>query len=201
MPANLSSFVRPTTVTIFANDPVNQAKTLAFILGDITNLDTSKQHVSMDYTRSIVSDSTYTVTRSPVEKVYADNIVRNPERLTVQAILSANPIGRGIAANATAQTGAFGSVVRLDLEKLKILKDLAKAREPVFVVTPVKGYNNMAITGIRETHTGANQVELSMSFEEVQVLSPILKPTIFDAAEVGSYAIENRGIQFPTPQQ
>jgi hypothetical protein len=204
----LLNLVRPTTVTIFASDPVNQGKALAFLISrvsgivpavtDLANVAGKTKQVDMHLVKSMQSSMSFSATRNPIEKFYADNLIPEPERLMIQATLSANALGyQGLLGAATGLSGVVGSVIRLDLEALSTLRSLAKAREPLIVVTPVRTYVDMALTSIAETHMGPNKVDVQLSFETLEILEMIPKPSVFDAADVGTYTIENLGAQFP----
>lgn len=205
---NLTQLVRPTTVTIFASDPVNRSKALAFLISRVSGLVPSASEFAnyggmtkqahMHLLKSMQSSMSFTATRNPIEKYIADNIIPEPESLNISATLSANPVGyNGLLGPVAGLTGAVGSIIRLDLSTLSTLRELAKAREPVIVVTPVRTYVDMAITSINETHTGPNKVELQITFQTLTIMEMIPKPSVFDAADVGTYSIENIGAQFP----
>lgn len=195
MPINLGDIVRPTTVTIFASDPTSSNKALAFILSQ-TQIPLPGQ-VQMHLTQSVQAQKRYTVTRNPLEKAVAENIQPQNETLQIQCQLSANPLGKGVTSNATAQLGAFGSIIRLDLLELDKLRQLADKREPLLVVTPPRVYKNMALVGIDERHTGAHKVDLSLSFETMRIVSPIIEPDVFDQGSIGILTVENAGVQSP----
>lgn len=195
MPVNLGDIVRPTTVTIFASDPTSSNKALAFILSQVQ--EPLPGQVQMHLTKSIKAQKRYTATRNPVERAVVENIQPQNETLQVQCQLSANPLGRGVTSNSTAQLGAFGSIIRLDLLELQKLRDLADAREPLLVVTPPRVYKNMALVAIDEEHVGANKVELFLSFETMRIVSPIIEPDVFDMGSVGILTVENAGVQSP----
>jgi hypothetical protein len=166
---------RPGAVTIWASDPATKGKLVAFLL---TNVDTAipvKGRIRLDTTQSVSASSTYTPTRNPVQRTVVDNIIREPERLQVTGTLSASPLGL-----LSTPFGALGSIIRRDLMELTKLRELATKRRPVAVVTVARTYPSMAITAIQETHPGSNKVDLSLSFEEVRIISPLSVSGVLD---------------------
>lgn len=188
---NLAKLVRPNTVSIFARDPLADptigAKITAFVLTN--TVIPSPGRVRLDLTQSMSGGNRVTATRSPVERVVADNIRREPRTLTVTGSLSANPLGL-----LAAQLGIVGSIVRRDLRERKKL--LAMIDEPVAVVTPFEIFPSMAMS-VDDTHDGSNKVELTLSFEEVRIVSPLTVAGALDLDTllVGAGSTTNLGAQ------
>jgi len=199
---NLLQQIRPTTVTIFASDPFNQSKALAFVLARVSGIVPGIENltrkddsmVTMHTTKSMQATMTFKPARNPIERYSVDNMIEEPETLLVQSTLSANPMGfNGLLP----VSGVAGTILRADLTALATLRSLAKKREPLIVVTPVRTYVDMALVGIAETHLGPNKVDVQLSFETIKITSPILKPSVFATADVGTYEVENLGSWFP----
>jgi hypothetical protein len=187
---NLGTLRRPATASIFAIDPVIGAAGVAtFILTDIAI--PLPNRARLDLLKSASATRPITVASSPVERSVADNIQLGPETVTIQGTLSANPLGLG------AQLGGFGSIIRRDLLELEKLRRFIALREPMLLVIPARIYPSVAITSMTETHPGSNKVELSISFREVQIISPLTVAGALDlnAMLAGSATTSNAGAQ------
>lgn len=188
---NLGTLRRPATASIFALDPVVGAAGVAtFILTDIAI--PLPNRARLDLLKSATARRSATIARSPLERSVADNIQPGSEIVTVQGTLSATPLGL-----IASQLGGFGSIIRRDLIELKKLRRFFDLREPVLLVLPARIYPSMAITAIDETHPGSNKVELSITFEEVRIISPLTVAGALDldAMLAGSAATSNAGAQ------
>ena len=187
---NLGTLRRPATASIFAIDPVIGAAGVAtFILTDIAI--PLPNRARLDLLKSSSATRPITVASSPVERSVADNIQIGPETVTVQGTLSATPLGLG------AQLGGFGSIIRRDLLELEKLRRFIALREPMLLVIPARIYPSVAITSMTETHPGSNKVELSISFREVLIISPLTVSGALDlnAMLAGSATTSNAGAQ------
>lgn len=187
---NLGTLRRPATASIFALDPVVGAAGVAtFILTDIAI--PLPNRARLDLLKSASTTRPISVARSPVERSVADNIQIGPETVTIQGTLSANPLGLG------AQLGGFGSIIRRDLLELNKLRRFIDLREPMLLVIPARIYPSVAITSMTETHPGSNKVELSITFEEVRIVSPLTVAGALDldAMLAGAGATSNAGAQ------
>jgi hypothetical protein len=187
---NLGTLRRPATASIFAIDPVIGAAGVAvFILTDIAI--PLPNRARLDLLKSSSATRSATIARSPLERSVADNIQLGPELVTVQGTLSANPLGLG------AQLGGFGSIIRRDLLELNKLRRFIDLREPMLLVIPARIYPSVAITSITETHPGSNKVELSITFEEVRIISPLTVAGALDldAMLAGASSTSNAGAQ------
>jgi len=186
--------LRPNTVAIFATDPTGTAgvaaKLTAFLLTQ-AQIDLPGRF-RFDLVRQYTHSSGFDAARSPVEQAVADNLVKRPESLTVSGSLSATPVfafGGG--------TGAFGSLIRRDLIQLKALQRLADVGEPLVVVTPSQVFGSMAPVSIQDVHTMDHKVELTITFEEIQIVSPLSVDGALDldALLAGAGATEGIGGQ------
>lgn len=187
---NLGTLRRPATASIFAIDPVIGAAGVAvFILTDIAI--PLPNRARLDLLKSATASRSATIARSPLERSVADNIQPAPEVVTVQGTLSPNPLGLG------AQLGGFGSIIRRDILELNKLRRFFDLREPVLLVIPARIYPSMAIAAINETHPGSNKVELSITLEEVRIVSPLTVAGAVDleAMLAGSATTSNAGAQ------
>jgi hypothetical protein len=169
---NLAQLIRPNSVSIFASDPATIGKVAAFIF-ETTPIPVPGR-VRLDLTQSINIGRRVRATRSPVERAVADNLVREPVTLSVRGSLSANPLGL-----LSAQIGLAGSIVRRDLREVKKLQKIQAAGEPVVVVTPSEIFPSMSMS-IDEVHDGSHKVELSLTFEEIRIVSPFTVAVVLD---------------------
>ena len=187
---NLGTLRRPATASIFALDPVLGAAGVAmFILTDLAI--PLPNRARLDLLKSASASRSASIARSPLERSVADNIQPAPEVVTIQGTLSANPLGLG------ALLGGFGSIIRRDLLELKKLRMFFDLREPVLLVLPARVYPSMGIVSINETHPGSNKVELSITLEEMLIVSPLTVAGALDldAMLAGSAATANAGAQ------
>jgi len=162
---NLGTLLRPNTVSIFAGDPASKGKVVAFLLKDVAVPVPGR--VRLDLMRQVSASSRATAARSPVERVVADNIRMEPRTVTVTGQLSATPLGvLGVV------LGSFGSIVRRDLRELAKLRRIQERREPVVLVTPGEVFSSMSMS-IDESHVGDHRVELTLTFEEIRIVSPL----------------------------
>ena len=137
------------------------------------------------------------VTRNPVQRMTAQNRVRNPDVLTISGMLSANPL-----------TGPLklAGLARLDKRELYKLKTILES-ELSFVVTPEHAYANMSAVSCQEHYddkTG-NGVALTITFEEIMIATPsLVTPELdLDALLLGGGSAAQGGPQtaesFPDP--
>jgi hypothetical protein len=170
---NLASVIRPNTASIFASDPVTKGKVVAFILKNVAIPVPGR--VRLDLTQAVSVNRRVTLARSPVERVVVDNIRTEPRTISVTGSLSATPLGAiGVV------MGSFGALIRRDLRETKKLRMFLESGEPVILVTPSEVHESVAITSLQETHSGDNKVELSMTFDEVRIVSPLTIAGVFD---------------------
>ena len=131
------------------------------------------------------------MTRNPLERVVAQNRLKDPTTLTVTGMLSADPIFSPLALLGVARLD------RLELRKLITILELSTA----FVVTPERAYPNMGCTVLDETYnedTGRG-VMLTLRFEEFQIARPGLVAGEFDIAAVGVGALSSTDMGATTP--
>lgn len=188
-PVNLGVLRRPSTASIFATDPITLSTIVAFILTDTAVPVPGR--VRLDLLRTATATRSATAARSPVERAVADNILIAPEVVTVQGTLSATPLGLLGSA-----LGGFGSIIRRDLIELNKLRLLFERRDPVVLVLAARSYPSMAITAINETHVGSNKVDLSITLEEIRIISPLTVPAIdLDVILAGAGGASSAGAQ------
>ena len=135
---------------------------------------------------------TYDVTRNPVERLTAQNRVRNPDELTLTGRLSAHPINSPLE---------LLGVARLDRRELAKLRTLIDAADPVFIVTPERSYKNMVCVSHQEHYdeTTGQGVALTMTFVEIQIATPGLVDSVLDTdmLGVGAGTTDDMGAQTP----
>jgi hypothetical protein len=164
--------LRPRHVAIFRSDPTGavgvKAKLAAFLLTEAA-IGFVPGRVRMDLNRQVTVTRAYDVARSPVEQLVADNLVRRPETITVAGTLSATPL---------AQFGGvpFGALARFDLMTLTQLRAMQGGGEPLLLVLPARPYGSVALTSLVEDHSRGGRVDLAMTFEEIEIVSPITVP-------------------------
>lgn len=186
--------LRPNTVAIFATDPTGAAgvaaKLTAFLLTQAVVVDVPGRF-RFDLVKNYQTVSRYSIARNPVERAVADNIVKQPRVVTVQGSVSANPLAL------FGSLGAFGSLVRRDLLTVKQLRILAERGEPLVVVTPSEVHGSMGLAVLAETHDLRHKVELSLTFEEMEIVSPLAVSGALDldAALAGAGSTSNNGAQ------
>lgn len=195
MPVNLGQFVRPRTVSIFARNPAVYGQLVTFILTDIAI--PVPFRVRLDLTKSIGVTRAATTSRSPVEPLVIDNIRLQPEVVTVQGQLSATPLGL-----VASRLGGFSQMIRRDLRELDKLRLIQQTGEPVILVTPMRVYPSMAMS-INEAHGDGDKVELALTFEEIEILTPLAVAGTLDLetalqGSVGANATTNAGAQGTT---
>lgn len=190
MPIDLSSLGGPRTASIFASDPAALGQIVSFILTDIAV--PVPNRVRLDLLRGVSASRRLSPARSPLERSVIDNLQLEPETITVQGSLSATPLGPvGV------RLGAFGSAIRRDFRELAKLRKLQARREPVVLVIPARVYLSVAMTSIDESHDGSHKVDLSITFEEVRIISPITVAGSLDISELqsGAGSTQNSGAQ------
>lgn len=180
---NLGRFARPRTASIFARDPATLSKIVTFILTDVAI--PVPFRVRLDLTQSIAIGNRVTAARSPVEPAVVDNIRLLPKSITINGSLSATPLG--IAAT---HLGGFGSIIRRDLRELDKLLAIQAKGEPVVLVCARGVFGSMAMS-VDEHHDGSNKVDLTLSFEEVRIVTPLSIPGVVDIEAIGNGALSN----------
>lgn len=188
---NLGNLLRPNSTAIFARDPVSLGKVVQFLLTN--SAIPVPGRVRLDLTKSIGANKRYAVTRNPVQRAVADNILAEPETIVVAGSLSATPLGL-----INTGLGVAGSVVRRDLIEVRKLRELADKREPVVLVLPIgRTLTSVALTNIQEQHVGTNKVDLVLTFEEITIVSPIAVAGLLalETALMGAGQTENIGSQ------
>lgn len=189
MPSNLGQIHRPGTASIFANDPTALGRVVTFILTDVAIPVPGR--VRLDLLRGVNVNRPSEAARSPLERVVTGNIRRLPESVTITGQLSATPLGL-----LARSLGGFGQIIRRDLRELDKLRAIQDACEPVILLLPQRVYPSMAMS-IVEAHDGSNKVELTLSFEEVRIVSPLqVTGTVdLDTVLAGAQSEANMGAQ------
>lgn len=189
---DLNSIARPNTVSIFASDPAGISAFAAFFL--VNTAVPVPNRVRLDLTNNVGTGRRATAARSPVEPGVASEIKLDPIMVSVSGTLSANPLG---AVNTP--LGAFGSAVRRDLKELKKLQKIQERREPVILVTYNDVFPSMAMS-IDEIHDGSNKVDLTLTFEEIRIVSPLTVAGVLDldSLGLGAGSTANTGPNSPT---
>lgn len=187
--ASLGNWLSPNSVSIFKQQPGSQ-----FVQFLLTRLDVpAPDRVRFDLTLSEDFERSFELTRNPVEKITAQNRVRNPDRLSVSGILSSNPLESLLSR---------AGLVRLHKMELAKLRKIIE-NEICFIVTPERSYSNMSCVSFRESYPEdiGNGVLLSLSFEEVRIVGPLLVASAFDPelANSGTNGVTNLGNQTPDP--
>lgn len=153
----------PNSVSIFAGGPTGVGAFTAFFLNN-TGIPVPNR-VRLDLTQSVGISRRVTPARSPIESLLIDNIRVDPIVVQVRGSLSANPLGL-----VETPLGTLGSQIRRDIRELKKLQAIQAKREPVILVTPTDTFPSMAMS-IEETTVGTNKIELTLTFEEVQIVT------------------------------
>ncbi len=185
------NLLRPRHVAIFKTDPTGaagvKAKITAFLLTEAA-VGFVPGRIRMDLNKSVTVTRAFDVSRSPVEQFVADNLVRRPESITVTGVLSATPLVPfgGVP---------FGSLARFDLMQLAQLRAMQGSGEPLVLVLPARPYGSVALTSLVEDHSRAGRVDLSMTFEEIEIVSPLTVPVDPDLLAASAFTETNGGSQ------
>lgn len=193
--ANLGSLMRPASVSVWTKDPQSIGKFVAFLISRV-NIPSPSRFL-FDITESENHGRSYRVTRNPVEGIASDNVIRNPDTLTVTGFLSANLLGSPIEV----ALGGLGSFMRRDRKELENLRRIADLRNPVVVWTPERTYPSMIIESISEHYdkSTGNGAGVTVQFVEVRVLTPGLVVSLDPAdAAIGAATSAGMGSQAPT---
>ena len=183
--------LRPRHVAIFKTDPTGVAgviaKIQAFLLTEAVAA-TVPGRARLDLTRNVTVTRSYDVSRNPMERVTADNVIKRPEMITISGMWSATPLASfgGIP---------LGSLFRFDLLQLTQLREMQGTGEPLALVLPARPYGSVLLTSLVEDHSRSGRVELQMTFEEVEIVSPISVPVDPDLLAASAYAEANGGSQ------
>lgn len=158
----LAAILAPKNVTIFAQPPSPSIGFTAIALSQIGLPGPGKATLTLSETEKV--SRRWTVVRNPVEKITAQNRIKEPKTLQITGMLSADPVFSLLG---------LAGVARLDRAELaKLVKILELST--CFVVTPEATHPNMACEVLDETYdedTGRG-VALSLSFSEFRVAVP-----------------------------
>lgn len=193
---SISNLASPSTVSIFAQTPGIEFIAHKQALAPVPSAGSAR----LDLAETEDVGRTYTVSRNPMQRVVAQNKIRNPDTLTLGGMLSAHPL------NTINTLSAIGSAVtslsRLDKKELAKIRDLCD-QELVFIVTPERSYANMTCVALQEHYddqTGQG-VALTLNFEEMLIESPSLTESVLDldALDTGSGSSADVGFQSAEP--
>jgi hypothetical protein len=184
--------LRPQHVAIFTSDPTGNAgivsaKIQAFLLTSAA-VGFVPGRVRPDLLNAATVTRSFSVSRNPVERVVADNFIREPETLQIQGTLSSTPLAKfgGVP---------FGSLFRFDLMQLAQLRIMQGSGLPLVVVLPARPYPSMALTTLVEDHSMRGKVGLSMTFQELEIVSPLSVPIDPDLLAAGAFIEADVGTQ------
>jgi len=169
----LSNLTQPRTASIFAQAPGRPF--VAFVLSQLSI--PSADRVSLDLAETEDVKRSYQVSRNPIEPLSVQNKLRNPDTLTLTGMLTAHPLFSPLS-------GA--GLARLDKRELAKLRALFEGAV-LFIVTPERSYKNMAGIEIHERYddTTGDGVALTLTFEEVQFVTPGLVESELDLDQLG----------------
>lgn len=183
--------LRPRHVAIFRTDPTGAAGVIAqiqaFMLTEAVAA-TVPGRARLDLTRSVTVNRSYDVSRNPMERVIADNVIKRPEVIQVSGMWSATPLASfgGIP---------LGSLFRFDLMQLEQLRSMQGTGEPLALVIPARPYASVLLTSLTEDHGHRGKVELQLTFEEIEIVSPLSIPVDPDLLAASAYAEAGGGSQ------
>ena len=199
--AQIGSFIRPKTVSIFAAPFTGKfggavkTRFTQFLIEDARIQ--SPDRVSFDLSKSRSRSQRYQWPRSPIESITVDNVIKDPRVVNISGTLSATPLG---FLSGAVLAGAFGAIVRRDIQILEKLHALADRGEPLMVVAPEFSESSMGIVSIDDRHGEGNKIEISMVLEKVRIVSPLLVEGAIDLDSLlsGVFSEESIGSQAVT---
>lgn len=189
MPAltDLGTWTSPSTTSFFAQKPGSRFAAVALSLIPFPIAGRARLDLSETETRT----RRYEITRNPVERLVAQNKIRQSDTLTLVGRLSAHPL----LSPGMSQLG----IARLDKRELTKLLDIVDGDDPMFIVTPERPYSNMVCTEITEHYddTTGDGVALSLSFAEIMIAIPgMVEPELdFEAMLAGASGSSDLGAQ------
>lgn len=164
MPAltSIGTWTSPNTVSFFAQKPGSRFAAVALSLVPFP----VAGRVRLDLAETETRTRRYEITRNPVERLVAQNKIRQPDTLALVGRMTAHPL----LSPGLSQLG----IARLDKRELVKLLDLIDGMDPLFIVTPERPYSNMICTEVTELYddTTGDGVALTLSFEEIQIAIP-----------------------------
>ena len=186
--AQLASLLSPNSVVIMAQQATGFSAFLITRLGI-----PGANRVRLDLTETEDHIRSYRIPRNPVEMLTAQNKIRMPDVFTCTGMLSANPLVSPLAK---------AGLARLDKRELHKLRGLVDRPTPLFVVTPEHSLSDMVLVNLREHYddkTG-NGVKLTLTFQEIQIASPLLVDGALDldGLALGAGAMSDMGAQTPS---
>jgi hypothetical protein len=185
---SLGALSRPNTATIFADDPAKRGKLLAFVLTNVSL--PSKTRGRFDLLTGGTVSRRWSASRSPLERFTVDDIKAEPLAITISGSVSATPL------ELFGALGTLGSIIRRDLAEASKLAALFALREPLVVVTPWGVFPSMH-GSIDESHGAGNKVDLTISLEEIRIVSQLTIEALVDLDTIlaGGLTETDLGIQ------
>jgi hypothetical protein len=124
-----------------------------------------------------------TVIRHPVEEGLAvsDHARREPDVIQLDGIVSDTPISEGSIPGGAA-SGALGNLLNRAHRELLKLNEHFEKREPVFLATSLRVYENAVIEQFSFSKSAGvgNAIEISISLVEVRIVSQLEVPPVSD---------------------
>lgn len=188
--AQLSSWIQPNSVSIFVQPPGQ-----AFVAFLLTNVSVpNPTRVRLDLADTEDAERHYSITRNPVERLVAQNVIREPDRLQVTGMLTAHPLLSPMQ---------HAGLARLDKIALLQLKMIINQPLPLFIVTPEDRHANMKCVSLREHYdeTTGEGVALSLAFEEILFAIPGLVEAALDMDALKFGAASSSAIGPTTPTE
>lgn len=185
---SLGALARPNTATIFADDPAQRGKLLAFVLTNVAL--PSKSRGRFDLLTGGSVSRRHTASRSPLERFTIDDIKAEPLAITITGSISATPL------ELMGALGTLGSVIRRDLREAEKIAYLFALHEPLVVVTPWGVFPSVH-GSIDEQHGQGNKVDLTISLEEIRIVSQLTIEALVDLDTIlaGGLTETDLGIQ------
>lgn len=186
--------LRPNTVAVFAKVSPTDAGLVAEVTAFLLTLAVVAEvpgRFRFDTVGQYSATLRHSLARNPLERMTANNIIREPRVLNVTGTVSATPLtGFGLL-------GVAGSIVRRDINAVASLRTLAEIGEPLVVVTPSEVFGSMGLVSVQETHPGSNKVDVALMFEELVIVNPASIAGAIDvtAATFGAAQTESMGAQ------
>lgn len=186
--------LRPNTVAVFAKVSPTDAGLVAEVTAFLLTLAVVAEvpgRFRFDTVGSYSANLRHSLARNPLERMTANNIIREPRTLSVTGTVSATPLtGFGLL-------GVAGSLIRRDINAVASLRTLAEIGEPLVVVTPSEVFGSMGLVSVQETHPGSNKIDVALMFEEIVIVNPASVAGAVDitAATFGAAQTENMGAQ------
>lgn len=184
----LKDFTAHSNVMVFAQ-PTDGVGFVPLLLSQASIASPTRAQLSLSETENV--QRRWSMTRNPLERVVAQNRLREPTTLTVTGMMSADPVFSPLA---------LLGIARLDRIELRKLITILE-RSTAFVVTPERAYPNMGCKVLDEMYddTTGRGVMLTMQFEEFLIARPGLVEGEFDLDAMGAGALAATDMGATTP--